>query len=127
VSLELFFPGTPHLDLEVDPRATRIVSSWSSKDPKLGPKVTSVQFAELNGAVGYTWGAATRAPHVFFGNMLSKKTWGAPAVAHPDIADNHTDAQAAYFRLGVGSCRNFKLCRRDSEMGLLGLSYVNCL
>jgi hypothetical protein len=74
---------------------------WSSKDPKLGPKVTSVQFAELNGAVGYTWGA--------------------PAAARPDIADNHADASSAaaaeIYAAGPGT----------ATMGLLGLSYVSCL
>ena len=61
---------------------------WSSK-------VTSVQFAELNGAVGYAWGA--------------------PVVAHPDIADNHADVSSAAAEIYAAG---------TATMDLLGLSYV---
>ena len=61
---------------------------WSSK-------VTSVQFAELNGAVGYAWGA--------------------PVVAHPDILDNHADVSSAAAEIYAAG---------TATMDLLGLSYV---
>jgi hypothetical protein len=54
-----------------------------------------VQFAELNGAVGYAWGA--------------------PVVAHPDIADNHADVSSAAAEIYAAG---------TATMDLLGLSYV---
>jgi hypothetical protein len=59
-----------------------------------------VQFAELNGAVGYAWGA--------------------PVVAHPDIADNHADVSSAAAEIYAAG---------TATMDLLGLDImiVRCL
>jgi hypothetical protein len=61
---------------------------WSSK-------VTSVQFSELNGPAGYTWGR--------------------PVVAHPRIAENHADVSSAAAEIYAAG---------TAVMDFLGLSYV---
>ena len=61
----------------------------------LSGKVTSVNFAELNGAAGYAWGA--------------------PVVAHSAISNNHADVSSAAAEIYTAG---------TATTELLGLSYV---